>query len=422
MYKKARKKIVIVILSILAAVIIGTLGMIYLTSYMSLTSSNYRTLEMHVQMLNENSNINIKGELDDYANPKFDSGKSLDDGRHQGKAKRDLELNIFYTAKLTDDGTWQVIENGAAALHSDEELVELAESVSDGTKGKIDNLLYYVSNSGENKMVCFMDNARFADNFTYLLSFTLLFGVIALIIFAFISIYLARRIVSPMEESYTKQRQFTADAGHELKTPIAAMATNIEILKREIGNNSWLDNIAYENERMRILVTELLELARNENKKAERKPTDLSVLVNGEILPLEATAFEKNVLIESEINENIVANVDENSTKQLVTILIDNAISHSVSEDDKTKKVYVNLSKNNSQAVLSVSNFGEEIPEKEREKLFERFYRTDQSHEFSGHYGLGLAIAKAIADANDAKIKVECENGMVIFKVFFSSR
>lgn len=420
MYKKARKKIVIVILSILATVIIGTLSLIYFSSYISLTSSNYKTLEMHVQMLNE-GNIR-KNEFDDISNPKIDTGKLSDNARHPGKMNRDLQLNIFYTVKLEDDGTWRVIENGASALHSDEELIKLAESVLNETKGRIDNLLYFVSNTNENKMVCFMDNARFADNFNYLFIFTLLFGVNALIIIAFISIHLAKRIVSPMEESYLKERQFTADAGHELKTPIAAMATNIEILRREIGNNRWLDNIAYENERMRALITELLELARNENKKVQRKPTDLSMLVNGEILPLEASAFEKNILIESDIDEDIFANVDESSIKQLVTILIDNAISHIDQKNDNKKTVYVNLSKSNSQAVFSVSNPGEEIPEAEREKLFERFYRSEQSHEFSGHYGLGLAIANAIAKANEAKIKIECENGMVTFKVFFSNK
>ena len=246
-----------------------------------------------------------------------------------------------------------------------------------------------------------------------------LFGVVAIIVIAFISVYIANRIVSPMEETYIKQKQFTADAGHELKTPIAAVSANAEMLRREIGENKWLNNIEFENERMKALVTELLELARNENKTADKKPTDLSRLVEGTILPLEATAFEKGVIIENNIEEGIVASIDEKSIGQLVTILVDNAISHTAPNGEMPAVVNVKLSSIKGNTVLSVSNPGEEIPKDQRDKIFERFYRTDSSHEFSGHYGLGLAIAKSIADLNGAKISVSCFDGLVCFNVNF---
>ena len=246
--------------------------------------------------------------------------------------------------------------------------------------------------------------------------------MIALAAIAFISLRIAERIVSPMEETYKKQKQFTADAGHELKTPIAAVAANIELLRRETGENQWLENIAYENERMRDLVTELLELAQSENKTVVRQPADLSRLVNGAILPLEAAAFEHDVLFEADIADNVTANVDEKSVAQLVAILLDNAVSHTGRGDGEQGTVSVKLSEAKGAAVLSVTNPGEEIPESEREKLFERFYRGDSSREFSGHYGLGLAIAKAIADANAAKIAVDCKNGLVTFSVTFPTK
>lgn len=420
MFKTAKRRIVISILAILCAVLVGTLGLIYLSSYMSVTSRNYQVLEKHAEML-----VNGPKPQHDNGMPEnkpHETDQLNGDMRGQEKYDRTLEIGTFYAVRLTADGTAIVIENGADGIYSDEDLIGLAGSVRFDTKGKTEELLYVVKQAGSDEIVCFMDNTVFSESFTRLFYFTLLFGLIALIAIYFISLRIADRIVSPMEQTYKRQKQFTADAGHELKTPIAAVAANIELLRRETGENKWLENIAYENERMRDLVTELLELAQSENKTVERKPTDLSRVVNGAILPLEAAAFEKNILIEADIPDSVTANIDEKSVAQLVTILVDNAISHTGCRNGETGKVSVKLSAAKGNAALSVSNPGEEIPEGEREKLFERFYRGDGSREFSGHYGLGLAIAKAIADANGAKVGVDCKNGLMTFNVYFSSK
>ena len=429
MFKKAKKRIVISILAILCAVLVGTLGLIYLTSYLSVTAQNYKVLEQHAEILSAQGKPELDGgsggEMQPGQGPfeqeNNNNGESQPDQRQKDRNRmdRNLEIGTFYTVKLLEDGTAIVVENGADGVYSDEDLTQLAELVKTGTKGKTKELLYVVTHTDGEAVVCFMDNTVFTDSFSRLFLFTLLFGVIAIIIIAFISVHIANRIVSPMEETYKKQKQFTADAGHELKTPIAAVAANIELLRREIGENKWLENISYENERMRELVTELLELARNENQTMEKQITDLSRIVNGAILPLEAAAFEKNILIVTDIEGGILANIEEKSISQLVTILVDNAISHTTTEEGENNSISVKLSSEKGTAVLRVSNPGEEIPESEREKLFERFYRTDSSHEFTGHYGLGLAIAKAIADANGAKISVSCPNDLVMFTVTF---
>lgn len=459
MYKKAKRKIVISILAILVAVLVGTLGMIYLASYHSGTSQNYEILEKHAEMIeNGEPPQNDPGQLDEGQNApeqpneeqsapaqsnvvqaeanqtdsdtndaeQNDAGQASGDflAHDPGHIRRGMEVGTFYSVKRSDDGTWSVLENGADGVYSDEQLLELAESVADSDKGKgrTSDLLYVVKFNDGEAIVTFMDNAVFTESFTRLFLFTMLFGLIAIVVIAFISIHIANRIVMPMEENDRKQKQFTADAGHELKTPITAVTANLELLEREIGPNKWLDNISYENERMRELVTELLDLARSENQPAQRTETDLSRLVNGAILPLEAAAFEKNILIESEICDGLTANIDGKKMGQLVTILIDNAISHTTAPAGALGKVTVTLSAKKGVPILAVSNPGDEIPAEEREKLFERFYRSDSSHEFTGHYGLGLAIAKAIADANDAKISIQCESGMVTFLVVFPEK
>jgi len=422
MFKKAKRKIVITILAILTAVLAGTLTLVFVSSYYSTIGQNYEVLETHLVMLADESIPNrnqTKGPKD----PGHKEDRPVPFGPNmtgEKKIQRHLKLNTFYTVKIAADGRAEVLENGADALFSNEELIEYARKFASKTRGRTSEFLYIVGEKDGDMLVCFMDNIVLTDSFMRVLLYTLLFGAIALAIITFISIRIAGRIVAPMEESYLKQKQFTADASHELKTPIAAMAANIDILKRDIGENKWLDNISYENERMRELVTELLELARNENRTVQKTSTDISYLVNGTVVSMEAAAFEKNILIESEIEDGITANVDEKGISQLVTILVDNAISHTTSVKGDLNRIFVKLYETKGKIVFSVSNPGEEIPINERKKLFERFYRTDSSHEFSGHYGLGLAIAKSIADANDAKITVECKDGFVVFKVFFA--
>jgi len=415
MFKKAKQKIVIYIFAILCAVLVITLVMIYISSYMSVTSKNFEVLQEHTDMLIDS---HIRNQGNSEKNPIMEADFEINP-HSQRKNMRRLQVETFYAVKLDNTGNGIVLDNGADGLYSNDELVALAKDVCMNVKGSVGELLYVVRNVDGETYVSFIDNTSFKESFTKLFIFSFSFGMLALVVITIISINIANRIVSPMEEMYEKQKQFTADAGHELKTPISAVAANLELLKREIGENKWLENISYENERMKELVSELLELAKNENKNAEKKVTDLSRLVNGAILPMEATAFEKNIMIESDITDGIKANIEEKSVSQLVAILIDNAVSHTGVDDGGTARVNVTLFEKKGAAVLQVTNPGPEIKDEDKDKLFERFYRTDSSHEFTGHYGLGLAIAKAIADANDAKISVSCHDGHVTFEVLF---
>lgn len=118
-----------------------------------------------------------------------------------------------------------------------------------------------------------------------LVNYTLIFGGVALVVFFLLAYYLAGRIVAPLEESYERQKQFISDAGHELKTPVAVINANLELLSRKTGENQWLSNIQYENERMSALITQLLDLARAENITPPMEALELDRLVWGEALP-----------------------------------------------------------------------------------------------------------------------------------------
>ena len=407
MFKKSKRKIVASIMLILVLLLAGTFCTIYLASYRDMTEENRDLLHRYVES---------------YVYPKMGNGDGPDiqeerEERGEPRGKRPmLELSTFYSVVFSPDGEVLAVDNGDVSVYSEEELTQQAEEIleeekEEGMKGR---LLYQRKDKGDYILVAFLDNTLMLESAGTLVTYTLIFGGIALVLIFFLANYLAGRIMAPLEENYERQKQFISDAGHELKTPAAVISANLELLARETGENQWLSNIQYENQRMSALITQLLDLARAENARPQMEPVDLSRLVWGETLPFEPVAYEKGLALNSSIEEEIWVNGNSVQLKQLTAILIDNGIRHG----SQGKEVYLELKRSKNSAVLSVANEGREIPEEQRKHLFERFYRRDQARAAEdNHYGLGLAIAKAIAQAHKGSIQVQCRDGMVIFLV-----
>lgn len=411
MFKKSRRKIVAAIMSILVLLWVGTLGVIYASSYFEMSKQNREMLQAHAEMY---ALPNALGEMMPPNRPK-------PDGDHSFKPQFDpqspmFQLSTFYTVAISYDGDSIEIRNEPPTVHTNDELKTLAQSIiqSGKTTGTEDNLAFYKTDKGGYTLVTFMDNTVINENAMTLFRYTLIFGGVALVLFFFLSVYLARRIVNPLEESYQKQKQFISDAGHELKTPVSVVNANAELLSREIGDNQWLQNIQYENERMGILVGQLLDLTRTENITPQMEHIDFSRLAVGEVLPFESVAFEKALNLNTNIANDISVIGNSIQLKQIISILLDNAIRHSKGGDE----VWLTLTKEHGFAKLSVINKGDEIPAEHREHIFERFYRVDTARNGEDkHYGLGLAIAKAIAASHKGNITVHCFDGFVEFRV-----
>ncbi|MBE6794095.1 MAG: GHKL domain-containing protein [Ruminococcaceae bacterium] len=410
MFKKSRRKIVAAIMSILVLLWVGTLGVIYASSYFEMKSRNEQLLKFHADM------YTLSGSFDGMKppnrpfpgrNPEFDAGFA---------ESPMFQLSTFYTVAVSYEGDILEIENEPPTVHTDDDLERLARSIIKGGRdnGTENNLAFYKTDKEGYTLVTFMDNTIVNENAMTLFRYTLIFGGVALVIFFFLSVFLARKIVNPLEESYQKQKQFISDAGHELKTPVSVVSANAELLSRELGDNQWLQNIQYENERMGMLVGQLLDLARTEDTTPQMEHINLSRLVDGEALPFESVAFEKGLVLNTNITSNIGVVGNSTQLKQIVSILLDNAIRHSKEQGE----VWLTLTKEHGFAKLSVINKGDEIPEEQRTKIFERFYRVDTARNSEDkHYGLGLAIAKAIATSHKGHIEVGCFNGFVEFRV-----
>lgn len=406
MFKKSRRKIVAAILSVLILLLFGTFVVIYFSSYVEMTNENQQMLRQYV----DDYTLQM-GEAD---RPEGDVPKDKPGSPPAAPPKR--ELSTFYSVAVSKNGEVLKADTAEISTIGEEELAELAREIlnSGKTNGIQGTLIFQTADKGAYFLVAFLDNTVFLENAGTLISYTLLFGAAALVLLFFLARYLADKIVSPLEESYQRQKQFISDAGHELKTPVAVVNANIEVLTREVGENQWLSNIQYENERMSALITQLLDLARAEHTVPAMEPVDFSRLVYGETLPFETVAYENGLALNSDIAENIKVSGNSVQLKQLVSILLDNAIRHGSSKTD----VELALKPEKGVAVLSVTNAGDEIPPEQRELLFERFYRVDTARTGgSSHYGLGLAIAKAIAVSHKGSIHVRCYDRKVEFSV-----
>lgn len=236
-----------------------------------------------------------------------------------------------------------------------------------------------------------------------------------------ISLNITKRIVKPVNEAFIRQKQFIYDASHELKTPIAIISASAEMLEKNPKEEKWLDNIKTENNRMNKLVISLLDLSKSENIKENEVYTsvNLSKVIKNKALTFESLIYENSLELDVDVVNDIMFNCNEDRIKELLSILMDNAIKHSL----PNSQITVKLSKEKNNIYLSVKNKGKEIPISEREKIFERFYRLDKSrNRDDNRYGIGLSIAKNIVINHNGTINVNCKDGYTTFMVNFKQK
>lgn len=244
-----------------------------------------------------------------------------------------------------------------------------------------------------------------------ILSWLIIFGVFFAIILFFICLKVADWMIAPIKQTFDKQKQFVADASHELKTPVAVILANAEAMEQD-HDERWLRNIEEEATRMNSLITSLLDLTRSEQTDPVLERVNLSRLLEKQSLIMEAAMFEKNLVLEEDIEPDLIIMANSAAIQQVIAILIDNAIEHS------DGKVIAKAARKGKEVQFSISNTGKPIPEADRERIFERFYRADSSrNRASGRYGLGLAIAKSIVESHNGKIQVSCAQGITTFSV-----
>lgn len=409
MFDKTKRKIVFTVIFSLLILLIVTMTTIYASNIIATRNRQEEMLKTYVERYSLND-----GDPDEGGVPDGDLPPLPPDGQEPRRDVPQFRLSTFYSVAYSKTGEALKTENGNETMQSERSLLEISSSILNSGKksGTKDNLFYLVSDCGDYTLVAMIDGTLDNDNQNILLRQILIIGTISTAILIVISIFIAHRIVKPLEENDKRQKRFISDAGHELKTPIAVISANSELLRRQIGENEWLSNIDYENEKMSDLVKQLLFLSKAENG-ASKETLDFSKLINGEILPFEALAFEKGKQIRSVVEPGLSVEGNRNQLKQLVSILIDNALSHGTGET-----IFLSLKKEKHSATLTVSNDAEELTADKLSRLFDRFYRADEArNEKDSHYGLGLSIAQAIVKAHGGNIHADYKDKKAIFTV-----
>lgn len=229
----------------------------------------------------------------------------------------------------------------------------------------------------------------------------------------FVSQYLARRAITPVEEAYDRQRQFIADASHELKTPLAVIDASIEAeLVSKKKPSKWLGNIQEETSRMNTLVANLLSLAQLDGtlQLAEKTTFDVSELLSKALRAVEPLIEAKSLKAIEKFEVPLEALGDKDKVAQIIMILIDNAIKYTT----EGGMIELTTRQDENRVEIIIANSHEPIAEEKLARLFDRFYQADESHHDKG-YGLGLAIAKSAAEKSGATLSVTQAGGMIQF-------
>lgn len=246
----------------------------------------------------------------------------------------------------------------------------------------------------------------------------LLFG--GLILFTFSSRIISRWLTQPIEDMISSEKKFISNASHELKTPLAVIRANTQLLQKEISaDNKHLEYIHQETERMIVLVNKMLTLVRLDTAQNQAQPKRFRVdeALYDIIYPMESVAYEKKIRMTSEIQEEMYIDGIEDQIQNLLSILLNNAISYAPEYGEIVIRAYMQAKK----FYLKVSNSGDPIPEEIRDRLFERFFRADEAREDNGHYGLGLSIASSIAANHGGRIRVDYEDHKNVFSVVLNA-
>ena len=339
-----------------------------------------------------------------------------------GKRPNKIMMPTFLV-EITPSGETQIHSHGYFA-ENEEAVVDQLLALVRAREEKIGELpayqlRFHKTATPDGERIVFVDISVEMETVNSLIKTCVLIGVLSFGAFLIISILLAKWAVRPVAQAWDQQRQFVADASHELKTPLTVIMTNAELLNSgeyaQPEQNQLSQNILTMSRQMRTLVESLLELARVDNGTAKMtfSDVDFSALTEDALLRFEAVYFEKGRNLEGEITDGLRVRGSYDHLQRVVDILLDNGAKYGSSGSTIRVKLY----RQGSQCILRVDSEGEAISKEDLRNIFKRFYRTDKARSRDGSYGLGLSIAQSILSEHRGKIWAESAGGINTFFV-----
>lgn len=331
--------------------------------------------------------------------------------------------SAYFTVTVSSQGSMYITASDFFDREIDGELLEIARGVYDGDlrQGvlKEHSLRFLRRTVPDGEEIVFLDISMEDAILEDLIKTCVEIALLSYLLFFAVSVLLAQWAIKPVETAWNHQRQFVADASHELKTPLTVIMTNAELLQdadyEDASRNQFVSSILAMSHQMRGLVEGLLDLTRVDNGvvKTSFSEVDFSNLVENCLLPFDPLFFERGMELFSEVESEIILRGSQSHLRQVVDILLDNAVKYG----DPGKRVELRLQRQGRFAQLCVSSAGDEIFREDLKRIFRRFYRIDKARSMNQSYGLGLSIAQAIVTDHKGKIWAESKNGFNSFYV-----
>lgn len=340
----------------------------------------------------------------------------------------DLRLPYF-TLQLGMRGELVSTGGGYYDLSDKEFLKELVDKSTGSRRetGVVEghNLRFCRVSTPMGTVLVFSDMSSETRTLDSLIQTSVTIGALSFLGFLVISIFLSKWAVKPVAAAWLQQKQFVADASHELKTPLTVIMTNAELLQNEecaeTERKTFSQSILLMSQQMKILVEKMLELAKSDadQTKQQMKPVDFSKLILDAAISFEGVFVEKGLTVENSVEPGITVSGNGQALQQLIDILLDNAQKYSSPGGETIVHLY---SSGHGKCQLKVSNPGVEIPQEDLKKIFQRFYRMDKARSRDGSFGLGLSIAECIVTQHGGRIWAESKDGVNTFIVELRKR
>ena len=316
----------------------------------------------------------------------------------------------YFSVTMNDAEDVLGVDTGKIAAVDMEAAVDYARQAleSGKTRGFIGDYRWLRAETEEGTLLLFLDCGRSLDTFRSFLLTSVAVSLLGLLAVFLLILAFSGRVVRPVAESYEKQKRFITDAGHEIKTPLAIIEADADVLEMELeGESEWLSDIRLQTRRLTDLTNDLVYLSRMEERQNAAQQVDfpLSDVVDETAQSFQSRAMQKRQTFTAGIEQNLTLHGDEKAIRQLVSILLDNAVKYA----PEGGRIELRLERQGRNAALSVWNTtATRIPRESMDRLFDRFYRTDPSRSSAtGGHGIGLSIAKAVVTAHRGKITAE---------------
>ncbi len=402
MIEKTRRKFMVITLAAISLVLVFILGLLNLCVY----GGVYLEAKENIENIRDRRGFIFSNEI---------NGDIFSDSKGPLSDIMNAQSTVdFMYIKISNRNSDELpfISTNMSNTYSSDTIIYIAEYIieSGESDGIYNNFMFELTKDDLSTVIVIIDISNEMSLVRSLLVISLIIIILSIIFVFIFTYYLSKWAIKPVQSAFESQQRFISDASHELKTPLTVISANADVLETEIGSNKWLNNIKNQSVIMNGLVLDLLDLAKLDEtaENMEKTQFNLSDVVLNKALEFECTAFEDGKICEQDIEPDIIYLGNEDSIKHLVAILVDNAIKHS----NENGLIRVTLRAEGNKKTLQVYNTGNSIKQSEMDKIFNRFYRSDESrNKTTGGYGLGLSIAKSIVDAHNGVISVNGEEG-----------